>query len=502
MTGGALWPVLVLLAFLSTSHASSNTNLFQTSKAFGVQYIGWNQLSDVLTNGSTIVIGADNYLSLFIWKDLNISTWDEFKNSQQRDFSVFTYDLTLTQSVFTNLFDRNLRVGNRTFNSYKFRQVKMDGNTECLYGSVFENHDILIGTPLSFVERLRFARNHRGLRRPSSDYINPNDFTVIPLFPMNFWIYDTSSQSSPSDVTARLLQDLTTNTTIDNLSCLQSTVHDARVIEHLHGMMNFSDQDLLHAANFINVTNIPSDRSYLESAISQYGNISNVWWSASRVNNELWPSTCYYCTTSSCVGERWLWNDTLDLIITLLGLVFYGCLFGSRFFLSPVIRRRFAIVYVAPLMIMVLFLSSINAFNSACVTLASLATVYAASVIVFIYIFTVVRFFYLRNLYNIIKNSKKPKFHKYLAGTSFGVVFTAILPFIVGLIFVIPSTTQIQTYNSNNWNIPTNTIALVLSAISCIMGVLCVVIDVFVSRKSIREKGKLDFTWLFDVCKD
>ncbi|KAG2386848.1 hypothetical protein C9374_001883 [Naegleria lovaniensis] len=368
---------------------------------------------------------------------------------------------------------------------------------------VFENFDILMETPQVFAERIRVARNHIQKRKQSSDYLNMNDFDIIPLFPLNFWIYNSTTTPTnfnlEDELSNLLLSDLVANTTLQNLTCTHSIVHDSRVIERMHGVMDFTPKQLSWSFQFMNLTFNPSyNYTFLYRVLQKYQTDystlnGNVTLSTSQIDTLLWPSSCHYCLTTGCTAENWRYNDSLDFVIFCLGFVFYTCLFVTRAFKSPVIYRKYGIVFVGPVLIMGTYLSMVNAFNNTCLELGVMFTVYLAMLLNTIYLFTILRYFYLRSLYEIVKRVKYPRFFKFLASDTIGFVVTLILPIPLCLIFVTPVAVIFPNYESIPYNTAINITIALSCGLSCIAGVVFVSYEMVKNRKAILKFGFLRF---------
>ncbi|EFC45115.1 predicted protein [Naegleria gruberi] len=483
------------------------------SSDYNISYIDWKTLKkiDSSTLSSSSIIAADNFTSLFVWNDLfrmvlQNNTFDtiglEWLFNYDAELKFFTFDTTLTVEVMKQMMEFIGRdVMRNSFYSlpklWKFKQILMNKNTECIYGSVFEVFDIMIGTNIEFVERIRLNRNHRQFKKKSSDYLNPSDFYSIPLFPNNFWMLNSlngfNSQYYES-IVQKLAESLALKSSFQNYtSCTDSLKHDSIVLERLHGVMNFTSTQLEWSLKFSNISSssVPQNFTFLQQAMEVFyqNNQDYLFWNQSKVQQYLWTSSCFQCSSANCVSERWAWVDTLDITVVCMAVLYYLVLFASGAFRSPVIYRKYPIVFFCPFIVMGMYSSMVNSFNNGCISVGVIFTVYLAALLNVIYICTVVRYYYLRNLYNIIKNSKHPKLFKYLSSELVGFVFTVIFPIPTAFVATIPIFIIVQTYNSLIVNTTNNVIIVLFCAISCFAGVSFFIYEAIRNRKLIAKFG-------------
>ncbi|EFC36597.1 predicted protein [Naegleria gruberi] len=481
------WFLTILLFYTKpiVSLSSSSSSSF-------IQYISSNKINEL--NSSTIIIGANNFINLYLWKDLEIYSIGQLLNStnSQKELNFFSYD---TNGISENDMIRMIRIlQSNNFalipSKWKFKQVVMQKNTECLYGSLFERFDILIGTADEFAERVRLSRGHQQRRKKSFEYLNPNDFYIIPLFPRNFYIVTMENYNHLNLFESEFYNYFISNSRYNQTNCLESIKHDSSIIEHLHGILYFTSLQIDWSLQYFNISHIPYNNSIISNFIfSNLFESNDYIWNYSKVSQHLWESTCYHCTTTSCVAENWTWGDSLDLTVVCSGVLFYAILLISGAFKSPVVYRKYGIIFLSPFLNMGLFTALLNAFNNSCISLGTIFSNYAACLMNIIYICTVLRYFYLRNLYNFVKSSKYPSLYKYLAGEMFGFFFTIIIPMIFTLIFPITIIVLVGDYNADLFNLANNLIIAILAAVSCIAGFSTLIFDAIKNRKIISKFG-------------
>ncbi|KAG2382942.1 hypothetical protein C9374_004909 [Naegleria lovaniensis] len=507
---------------LSPSSSSSPTSLrFQYSD---IKTLKTSILSTTTT--TSVILGAANYVSLFLWNDLKYSSLSEVYESlsSKRPLRFFSYtfqpdaqrhimtrviprsflSLSFNSSTTTN----NISEESLTTGLWTYSQVSLGASTDCLYGSVFEHFDILIDTPDVFAKRLRFASSHFGRRKPfQSGLLNPNDFQHIPLFPSMVWIYNGSlieleDISTNHFMTTSMMTVLKQNSTLTNLTCLDSVIHDARVFERLHGIANFTEQDLHALTLFMNIsTTLNYTFEIINKAfttISMEITTTTTTWTKQQVRNNLWPSSCFYCSTSGCVAERWAQQDYLDISVASVGIFFYLILFSSKAFLHPSIKRKFGNAYLGPFLIMVGFAVNSPALANHCSTGAGLVFSYCIFTLSLVYICTMLRFYYLRNIYWIIDKTDCVKIHKVLSTLPVGIIITIFVPLILAAILTIPHIVLVRTFNSTTINLNFNLMVLGMALIPSILGSLVVAFDIVKHRKSIKEKGLRRFLFFED----
>ncbi|EFC36234.1 predicted protein [Naegleria gruberi] len=485
------------LPFLSSTVFPTLSTLFFLVFLFNYSYATITPVNSNQLSNKTTILAGDNFLYLFVWKDLQIHSLDDLfsGNASSKPLKFFSFD---TDNISTiNMRKMIGMINTKQFNSiperWNFYQIQFGRNSECIFGSVFENFDIMIGRSSEFSDRIRLNRNHRRNRKKEGDdWLNSNDFVAIPLFPTRFYIESDGNEVDSSQITQELFETLLNVTNTTQLTCKQSVEHDSSLFERLHGSLYMTNQQFDWSAKYFNIS---SDYSYNMTFISQatirYESAGGqpLFLTNSIIDSQLWSSLCFKCDSFSCVSERWGWQDTLDIIVVSFGFVFYAILFISGSFKSPVVYRKYGIIFVATFFNMCEFSSTLNAFNNTCVTLGVVFANFSACMMAFIYIFTVLRYFYLRNLYHFVKNSKHPKFLKYLASESLGFVFTIVLPIPVSALFLIPIWILIPSYSLPTINTTNNLIVIFICALSCIAGIIFLLFDAFKNRNIISKYG-------------
>jgi len=113
---------------------------------FQIQYINYNSPLLHRNVENTTVIAADSFISLFIWRTLNITSVSDLMFHHDRQSIKFFY-YSLTPSVMRDIITEQFRsMLPPTFlpERWTFQRIILAHGTECMLGSIFENYDILM----------------------------------------------------------------------------------------------------------------------------------------------------------------------------------------------------------------------------------------------------------------------------------------------------------------------------------------------------------------------
>ncbi|EFC48123.1 predicted protein [Naegleria gruberi] len=473
---------------------------------------------------NSIIVGAFNYYSIFVWRkfvypngiieNTNPFSLDDLigrvsNNSQDftkfystngqpfgktRKFKILCPQLYPCQKIWSSLTTNY----NKTWIDQNFVvESRSSFYPDCIYGSSLELGDALLLNSFDFAFYVRVNQfvTRKGLfygmgTTPSSDgtYYNPTDFVPIPLFPSQVLVnsIDGSGSLFSSQINMRNFTNVT--------DCSLSRYHDTYVLDTLHGVVNFThtEIDLLESVQSIK---LQRDWSFIESYLTLNNSLDQ--FNQTQVSNLLYNSTCHCCTTTTCAAENIDIGDYLLFIIIVPVFFYFVILFGFSLYKTPSVRTRLATIYISPIVVVfveLLFSTMVrNYCRSVLLPLTLLFTGYAGSA----YLLMVVRFLYIKNLYRIIKNSKNPRFARWLASEKVGWGIVLILPLFLQFIFVAPSIIA-AAVDFNNLVVFNNIYFVVLAALAIVLALLYSAIDAILNWKEIKEQGLQKYFFFAD----
>ena len=330
----------------------------------------------------------------------------------------------------------------------------------CVYGSIWDRFDGLVDTPDVFAKQVRLNRRSK----KHSEFVNSDDFYAIPVFPVNWWDMDGDDRTTLSFLNESIVK----NSSLSGLTCLDAVTHDQRVIGLSHQVMNFTQQDLIILQSLLQ-SNLQANWSFINQVLSH---------TFLPTNESLWNSTCYMCTSESCIKEYLdeMWFEYFNFAIFAAVLLYYVVLFASGAWKQPYIKFRMGVSYVIPLIILITDVFFMR-FLQECIMVSMIIACYGFTTFLMIYIVTVVRYFYMKNLYNFIKGSRIPKFHKWIASKRMGYFLSFVFPFSFGFLLVIVQIGVFSIEDSSLTTAITNYSLSILLIVSCGLGLIYLCIE-------------------------
>ena len=230
-------------------------------------------------------------------------------------------------------------------------------------------------------------------------------------------------------------------------------------------------------------------QTYATEFINRVGNTSSLTWSYDKVFASLQPSSCHFCTTTLCVIEASDQGDYFLVADVVLTLFYFLCLFLSGGFKRPSLMRRMLVPYI-PILSMIMFILFKGVIARRCLSAVYYVSEFVTLWWVMIYIFTVIRFVYLRNLYQIMSKSENKKLHKFLASTTFGFIFTGLMSLVVSLLISADGAYNFVIDNESSSLLFRTAHLIVFALGSTLFGMVSILFDMFMNRKKIKSKGK------------
>jgi len=280
---------------------------------------------------------------------------------------------------------------------------------------------------------------------------------------------------------------------VGNYSCSSSPdLYDNQVLRMLHRYSNFSEQDISLVSA---LKSIPLQSSwdlvnllFPSTELDQLLNMTIMTPSTIQVTQSLLPSSCHFCSATLCpeyhVNDQHYWAIGENGII----IIYFIALFASGSFKSPTFLRRLCVPYLPILcfLIMIFFSRNVGSF---CYSAFHYVSVLLCFWFVTCYVMTVLRFFYLKNLYRIVNRSKRIKFHKIMASSGMGLFLTGFMSLVVSVVLSSFSTAMF-VIDPDVIGLFRNICLLLCIVMGSLLGLGAVLMDAIVNRKNIRNHGK------------
>ncbi|EFC45724.1 RGS domain-containing protein [Naegleria gruberi] len=272
-------------------------------------------------------------------------------------------------------------------------------------------------------------------------------------------------------------------------------ISDAQFFRRMTGYANFSQLDIDIISNITGKTQINGNWTLVNDKI-------NLNMSGDLSLNETWqnllPSTCYMCQTDGCYGEDFV--PILDYFIIpqfLIIVIYFLLLFGLKVYKKPSIKRRIGIPYTSLLILGIML--TFTGLSRTCVGFWYSVSLFCFFWWVTIYGTTIVRFYYLRNLYSlIVMFPKREKLLKMLASQKAGLLVTVVLTFPISHLLNLTSVYYFVNESKIAADVYRPIILLAAILILWIFCGLCLLLDLFLQRKNMLKGGGIRKFFFFD----
>ncbi|KAG2393216.1 hypothetical protein C9374_009793 [Naegleria lovaniensis] len=214
------------------------------------------------------------------------------------------------------------------------------------------------------------------------------------------------------------------------------------------------------------------------------------------MQNEMMNSYQYSCHTSICLFEPLLASEYFQFASILCCLIYYIFLFCMC--QKNSIKIRLLLPWCGPLLVMIRILSSSEFIYSTCPVLYSMISIITVTMTIVIYIITILRVLYLRNLYEIISKRNNIGLYKRLASKKFGIFITLLACFLTFLIMLVFIPMFSRIYLTNSLSISRNVIAGCIISLAVLSAIIYSIIDFIFHRKDIKKKGLIYFLFFDD----
>ncbi|EFC38972.1 hypothetical protein NAEGRDRAFT_73295 [Naegleria gruberi] len=441
------------------------------------------------------VVGVRTFLIMFVWKH-------KFSNETLTKLITAKDNDSRRKYLVENLQERGLTIGTiRDYtpflsNYFKYSNLSLSHGLSnsilsssyfsiypqvdmCQRRDYFTRYDAFLLDPYDFAYYVRF---YRDLGMTSGMFMNSDDFVAVPLIPFEVYTQTTRNQVSS-------LFDLNV------ASCdAKPDISDAQFLRRLTGYANFSQQDVEIIGNVTGKSQIYGNwtlvNNFLNMEMTEL-TINETW-------QELLPSTCYMCSTDGCYGENFRPDLDLFFIPQLVIIVIYFLLlFGLKIYKKPSMKRRIGIPYT-PILILVVMITFAGVSRT-CVGVWYSACLFCLFWWILIYISTIIRFYYLRNLYAlIVMFPNREKMLKMLASQKVGILMTVMLTFVISQILNLVSVYFFVNEDKAATDFYRPIIGIIILLSLWVFGGCCFLLDLFLQRKTIRQGGIRKFFFFDD----
>ncbi|EFC44333.1 predicted protein [Naegleria gruberi] len=361
----------------------------------------------------------------------------------------------------------------------------------CLTYHPFDDFDILISLDSSFYVSIR--KFNTGRRKPDGQLYNFTDFSSVYL-DAPFALYQYDSDNS----TGYQYYSKPNCTNVQLVAAYESEVHMSYLyLKRNNSLLSEREIEFLKFANSLtNLKTISStmqERANMEKAYG-FGNNSSL-----EYYHSLFMPDCQ-CANSACASISFQESDYWIIPAVALIVVHYLVLFISKSFLTPSLKSRLLIPYL-PFIVIFFEANNFGLIYNLCFYPRMLIFSFVITWYIMIYSLTIIRIYYLRNLYHLLSKNrknieKKLRFQKTISGPLIGLLFTFVGGFALCAFLSLPFYFVFMYIPIGN-AIYVNIIIGIYVAVACLVGLLAIGADLIFNRKKIKEKG-LRYLFFFD----
>ncbi|KAL9657405.1 hypothetical protein ABK040_014393 [Willaertia magna] len=497
---------------LKTLKSLNNNN---SSIIIGDQYPLTTIEINKLTNNMTVV-GSFEW---FVLASLQQTNYFNASQSYKMAYHVNNYDIITKWS-------NQLVLNNSIVFDYTVGWI-----SDCWFGNPFlvSGYNGLIGSEWEIMSDVKKNRDTYGIKINDERYrLDLSDFHYHHLFPYklliinNTWYNEmVNKKYTTLEIDNVILNYYNTliNDSLQLLNTSDCAYHDYSWLKLMNGFFNLTNQDIEMINKLNNLKQpVKINMNYYNNLMKQYIlNYPNIFdnLSQAHIKTKLYNSTCHFCSTTACIGEPLTGYDIMSIINIILGIFFFiilccACKLNS-------IRRRLLLPYTSAILIAFFFALSTDVVYNSCACFSRTFRIMSIAFIICIYIITILRFYYFRNLYSMISKKANKNAststnnsstrdtifslpiatHKKLLDTKLGIAVSIIVPFIFSLLFLPTLAYFKDSWLYNDSLVIQEVIVGLLVFISAALGIVCVIIDLFVNRQFLKTRG-LRYILFFD----
>ncbi|EFC39475.1 predicted protein [Naegleria gruberi] len=368
--------------------------------------------------------------------------------------------------------------------------------------NIFDNFDIIFSHNQMFYMWIRIFRN--GNRSYKMD-----DFLSVTLAP--FYVFVITEPLGP--IEEYTVHNLVWNTTCndDGLDFISQLVNIARYetkVEYFFYTSKSGNGTLFEREDRLFMSSMNGfDIMYVSSQVADnwknkivnYYNINE----NTSYQSYLLPQ-CTACKNDYC--EEFVFADTDYWIIpvTLLMIIHYCVIFFSGSFRTPALKIRLLIPYLLPIIVFYFEIHFSIIIVYSCKNVRNAISGFILTGGILTYAFTIIRVYYLRNLYHIINTRniessiRNIAFQRKISGPLPGILLTGGIALMLVPIFGSPYLVAISSIDEmDNSVIVLNALYAVYIGLGCSIGGIAIVLDLVFNRRKLKEKG-LKYVLFFD----
>ncbi|KAL9641922.1 hypothetical protein ABK040_000860 [Willaertia magna] len=471
----------------------NNRNNFNTNNANNntTQIITCGYLTTFLKNGvlnDSVIVAADSYSFLLVKKTLvnNITTFEQFLTSS----TFLTIGIPNSNAIpLLNTNSLNAQQFIQTFhlNDDKRKAIVnvplcMEDVTLTSYRGV-PHYDVLLLTDANIANYLD---------------VNFNEFHPIILFPSRLCLLNNTNalSSSSSNIVVDKKEEIIVNEVKSVITegifsrDFSDKLYNGKLLSSLIGLGNIPEDNLMKIfKNSLN-SNLIYNSSYYNTATQQLKLYENVT-SISLTWNEI-VTRLMKCNVNK--NTAFDFHVIYIFVCTILQIIFWVLVVVTKLYKKPSFKRRLLVPYVFAPSFIIVYTSSIYHIHSIFLRIFGGCLVFA---LLSVYTLTVIRFYYLRNLYHILQNSNNYKIHKILSSNRAGYIITSVIPlfifFIWWMIYLL-LVKYVPSFSANYINI----VSIVAVILSSSLAILCLIVDLILNARKIQKDGWKKFLFFDD----
>ena len=481
---------LLELSSLKGSFGEENAQDDIVNRTLSLQYY---TLGDLPQSYSISFVG--NYVGAFIWNNLNLGVKSRQSFVELLKMTNFTPSIVVDYYSIS-YFNAFLQYNNISSVGLNVRVQYFVG--DACFINLWENYDIVVADIEYFSYLTRFNRDGSGMRK--SGMIHTYDFIPILLTPFQLVGHNNSITYSSIHIKVPYFQSMipgrcfTDRFYIPDLASMlmmtrfgELTQYDLSFIQFYNGWLpkqNTSIHDL-----FIRELEAMNGYNYSLSTI----------WSVDETVSHFLPSTCHQCDSSHCERLQFTEYDYWIIPNVIVVLIYFTVLFALQIYKKPSIKRRLLVPYI-PIGLLLQEVAGLFVWAYFCERFFMYISLVIVCWVVLIYAFTVVRFYYLRNLYILIsKMQGRSRIIKSMSSLSFGLLFTGVVSMVLGVLFSLHGLSLFVNNPFSGYGpLLANASYAAYILAGCIVGICAVIVDLIINRKNIKEKGLKKFLFFDD----
>ncbi|EFC37323.1 predicted protein [Naegleria gruberi] len=362
-------------------------------------------------------------------------------------------------------------------------------SNDCVWGDPMNYYDVLV----TDLERLQFIILYTSTSFTKKEIGRWSDYQMIRELTVPTLVKYIDRGISDFSITLKMdyfINNMLTNTKKSDY--FDSNVYQLQYLYGNGGFLSKNDQDFL---NF-----------YFQTGPLRYYQKNETFQFSAKFNGTLIPLNNVFCflpeaSFHSVCGDISYYNyllgtEAINYVVIVVGALYYLSLLTVC--KTNTIKRRLLTPYLIPVLVMFNAGFYSRYTDRVCHSMRMVFLLASIALLVGVYGVTLMRFYYLRNLYCILKNIPERfiKLNRFLSSTGFGIVSSLVCGCVFATISIIYVTTyhftREQLFSYGSEVVFTSTF-MVLSCASCLCGIIVFGIDIIVNWRKIKAKGIIHF---------